>query len=118
MERQQTDYVEELAQIARDQFDASVNTTIYKALDAHRCPECDDSGIAVEYDLETEERWEIKCECGAEVIGRFFCAWCKRILERCEAPGETGGICQECLAFFTAMGKGSDEDNQAVPALA
>lgn len=104
-----TDYVEELAGIARNEWEASIKAQIHHWIDAYLCPECRGSGIAVEYDPKTLERREVWCECKAPVIGRFVCSWCRGILEESEAPGQTSGICPACLEFYFGVKGETDE---------
>ncbi len=108
MRPQHLDTAEELDRIAQREWDTANQIILRTGIDTGRCPECDGGGIAVEWDLETMVRREVWCECGAEVKGRFVCAWCRGILEESKAPGQTSGICPPCGEMFTAMGKESD----------
>ena len=109
METQHANIADELAALAQREWGNAIKAVIHKALDTRRCPECDGSGIAIEWNLETMTRREVWCECKAPVIGRFVCSWCRGILEECETVGQSDGICPSCRAMFTAMGKETNE---------
>lgn len=111
MEQQPISTVEELALIDHREWGNAIKAVIHKALDTGRCPECDGSGIAVEWNLETMTRRELWCECGIEVKGQMVCAWCRLILGESGTEGQSGGICPDCKWFYFGTGKETDENS-------